>query len=202
MLTELSPEATTSTIAAAVSLDTVLLRGELRRRPIRRPDLEAENAAYLLLSEELRDGRLSLLQSLMDAAVSLCQAGSAGISLLEPSEGGPVQFRWTAISGQLAHAVGGSVPRDFSPCGTCLDRRAPVLFARPERHFTNLEAVGPLHEVLVLPFHVDGRQAGAIWIVAHDDTRRFDMEDVRIMSRLARFTGAAYSVLGHGVPVS
>ena len=188
--------------ADAVPLDAVIRRGELGRRPMRRPDHEAENSAYLLLSSELRDGQQSLLQSLMDAAVALCQAGTAGISLLEHVEGHPPRFRWTAISGQLASAVGGGVPRDFSPCGTCLDHDAPMLFALPERHFTFLQGVGPFCELLVLPFHVDGRQAGTIWIVAHDETREFDMEDVRIMSRLARFAGAAYGVLGRGAPVT
>lgn len=198
---DVSPLATTVVGADAAPLEGVLLRGELGRRPIRGPDVEAENAAYLLLSEQLREGRNGLLQSLMEAAISLCQAGTAGISLLERADGARARFRWTAIAGQLADSVNGTVPRDFSPCGVCLDHDTPMLFAHPERHYTYLQGVGvPFCEILVLPFHVDGSQAGTIWIILHDDARGFDMEDVRIMSRLARFTGAAYGALSHGAP--
>lgn len=196
-MASMTSTATSGTATATAPLEAVLLRGELARRPIRRPDWEAENAAYLLLAEELQSGPLGLLQSLMDAAVALCGAGTAGVSLLECGEDGESHFRWTALSGRLAAAVNGTTPRDFSPCGVCLDHDAPVLFTHPERRFTYLQAAGvPLIEGLVLPFHVGGRQAGTIWILSHDDSRGFDMEDVRIMTRLARFTGAAYSALG------
>lgn len=200
MVTDMSPVATSTD---AAPLDTVLLRGELARRPTRSPDLEAENAAYLLLSDELAEGRQSLLQSLMEAAMSLCQAGTAGISLLEPAEDGDACFRWTAVCGRLAAGAGGTTPREFSPCGVCLDHDAPVLFSHPERRFTYFQATGvPFVEGLVLPFYVDDGQAGTIWIISHDDSHGFDMEDVRIMTRLARFTGAAYGALGRGTPVS
>jgi len=130
----------------------------------------------------------------MDAAVSLCDAGSAGVSLLEHTEDGTHIFRWTTLSGRLASATNGTTPRNFSPCGVCLDRDAPVLFANPDHRFTFLQSAGvPFAEALILPFYVDGQQAGTIWIVSHDRAGKFDMEDVRIMTRLARFTGDAYA---------
>ena len=179
-----------------VPLSAVLLRHELGRRPMRRPDLEAENATYLLLADEFKAGPLRLLQALMDAAVSLCCAGTAGVSLLEDLPDGRKQFRWTVLSGRLDFAINGTTPREFSPCGVCLDHDAPVLFSNPDHRYTFLQTAGlPLREALILPFYANGEHAGTIWIVSHDSSGHFDMEDVRIMTRLARFAGDAYAAL-------
>jgi hypothetical protein len=193
-----SPASEVVTTQDPVPLDEVLLRNEIGRRPIRRPEIDAENATYLMLAEELRAGPTQLLQTLMDAAVSLCNADTAGVSLLEPAEDGPGIFRWTTLSGRLAPYINGTTPRNFSPCGVCLDHDAPVLFSHPDRRFTFLQSAGvSFAEALIIPFYVNEEQAGTIWIVAHDEPGRFDMEDVRIMTRLARFTGDAYAVLAH-----
>jgi hypothetical protein len=182
--------------AEVASLESVLRLGELGHRSTRSPDLAGENAAYLAIARELAGPSESVLQTLMDAALTLCGAGTAGISLLEPQADQSTLFRWTVLSGRLAEHVNGTTPRDFSPCGVCLDRDEPTLFAHPERRFTYFQAVGvPFVEALVLPFYVDRRLAGTIWIIVHDTSRRFDLEDVRIMSRLAAFTGAAYGLM-------
>jgi hypothetical protein len=182
--------------AQLVPLDAVVLRHELSRRPVRAPDIHAENAAYLALSRTLASGPEAFLQTLIEVAVELCDAGTAGISLLEPAAGGGSLFRWTVLAGRLAANVNGTTPRDFSPCGVCLDEGKPVHFAHPERRYTYFAAAGvPFVEALVLPFHVDSAAAGTIWIITHDSSRRFDLEDVRIMTRLARFAGDGYSLL-------
>jgi GAF domain-containing protein len=46
-------------------------------------------------------------------------------------------------------------------------------------------------EGLVLPVQFDGIALGTLWVVSHDEERKFDAEDVRIMSALAYFTVAA-----------
>ncbi len=179
-------------------LEAVLLRNELGRRPVRAPDLAAENAAYLAIARRMQAGPRAVLQTLINAAVELCGAGTAGISLLEPAGGGAMHFRWTVLAGRLAANMGGTTPRDFSPCGVCLDHGGPVHFSHPERRFTYFAAAGvPFVEGLVLPFHVDGAVAGTIWIITHDGSHQFDLEDVRIMTRLARFAGDAYTMLSH-----
>ena len=69
----------------------------------------------------------------------------------------------------------------------------PVLFTRPERRFTYLQAVGvPFHEGLVIPFAIGGKPIATIWIVTHDPGRHFDGEDVRAMQLLATFASRAY----------
>ena len=44
----------------------------------------------------------------------------------------------------------------------------------------------------MIPFDVNGKTVGTIWIVAHDQSRRFDAEDLRVLTNLAKFAAAAY----------
>jgi len=47
-------------------------------------------------------------------------------------------------------------------------------------------------EALLLPFHVDGKPIGTVWIVTHDRDRKFDREDERIVGALAKFVSVAW----------
>ena len=49
-----------------------------------------------------------------------------------------------------------------------------------------------LVEGLLVPFHVLGRAVGTVWVVAHDETRKFDAEDQRVLESLATFAATAY----------
>jgi hypothetical protein len=111
-------------------LESVLLTIELTRRPPRTSHYPAENEAMVALAQELYSPG-DILQRLVKAAVSLCNAHSAGISLLH--EDGQ-NFYWRTVTGRWATYVGGTLPRAQSPCGTVLDRNAPQLFSHPERH--------------------------------------------------------------------
>jgi len=92
--------------------------------------------------------------------------------------------------------VNGTTPRDFSPCGVCLDQNAPVLFSFPERRFTYFQSAGvPFVEGLVIPFAVAGRPIGTVWILTHTTEHAFDREDVRVMTELGRFAGMAYGAM-------
>lgn len=181
------------------SLESVLATHRLAERSSRPPNYAIENRALLGLARTLSGAPQEMLGTLVREAVALCRPdgnATAGVSLLEqdPKTSADV-FRWTALAGRLEQHVGGSTPREFSPCGVCLDAGQPVLFERPDLHFTYLLASGiPSVEGLVLPFYVDGEPAGTIWILSHDDARLFDVEDVRVMTSLAEFTGAAYSL--------
>ncbi|HEX2224397.1 MAG TPA: GAF domain-containing sensor histidine kinase [Thermoanaerobaculia bacterium] len=181
----------TAARSQAVDLESVLLTRELGRRRPRKPDHAAENRALVALAREMANQPRNLLQKLVDIAVDLCRAGSAGISLLRPGPEGEI-FRWEAMAGVYAPHVGGTTPRDFSPCGTTLDRDAPQLFFYPSRYFTYFDAVTPpIIEGLVIPFYAQGRPLGTIWVVTHDDRRQLDAEDVRILTSLGELTSAA-----------
>ncbi len=163
----------------------------LQRSP-RLSSWQAEAEAMRTLMRQMASSSEHLLQSLANTAVDLCQAGAAGVSLLETTPEGEAVFRWNVLAGTFAHHVGGSTPRNFSPCGVCLDQGAPVLFSHPERYFTYLqEADTPIVEGLVLPLIADSHIFGTIWIVSHDEGRQFDSEDVRVMTSLADFTATA-----------
>jgi signal transduction histidine kinase len=179
-----------------IGLDEVLVTAELDRRPSRPPDHAAENRALVALAEALADAPQTILQRLVDTALALCRADSAGISILEPDDG-PGRFRWHAVAGPFAANVGGTMARDASPCGTVLDRDAALLFAHPARHFAGLAAVDPpIVENLLVPFHVAGQPVGTVWAIAHTSDRRFDAEDARLLASLSRFASVAYRMTG------
>ena len=148
----------------------------------------------MALAEQLAASPDGILQKLTDTALTLCGAHSAGVSLLEP---GGKRFYWPAISGQWVGHVGGGTPRDFGPCGTVLDCDAALLFSHPELDFDYFAPVTPLvEEALLMPFYVNGKAVGTVWVVIHDLSRRFDSEDLRLMTDLGAFAASAYQALG------
>lgn len=176
-----------------VSLETVISTPQLTRRPARPADYAAENKALIALSRAMVSSPNDILRKLAEAALTLCQAGSSGISLLE-ADGG--HFHWPAIAGAWASQVGGGTPREFGPCGTVLDRNAPQLMSHPERHFSYLTSVTPgIEEALLIPFYINGKAVGTIWVIAHDLSHPFDAEDLRVMTNLATFAAAVYQML-------
>src|SRR6266511_2341376 len=176
-----------------VDLDSIITTAELSQRPSRPPDYAAENRALIGLTQALAHPPHGILQKLAETALTLCRAHSAGVSLLEPDG---KRFFWPAVVGQWACHAGGGTPRDYGPCGTVLDRDAAQLMSHPERHFTLFASVTPLiEEALVTPFYVEGRAVGTVWIIAHDQSRQFDSEDLRVMTNLGKFAAAAYQAL-------
>ncbi len=180
---------------ASVAVESILCTEELNRRPARRPDYETENRALVAMAQALADSPRTVLQTLADTLLEVCQAGSAGISLLSTDDGGK-RFYWPAISGSWKSHIGGGTPRDFGPCGDVLDRNTPLLFSHVERRYTYFKPVVPaVEEALLVPFYVGGEAVGTLWVVAHDEHRKFDAEDLRIMSSLGRFASSAYQAL-------
>jgi CheY-like chemotaxis protein len=180
---------------AGLALEAILANAELSRRPVRRIAAEHERHAFDNLARSLATSPRGILQKVSDTAMALCDAQSAGISLLEHIDERPI-FRWHAVSGEFASYLWGTMPRSFSPCGTVLDRDAAQLMVEPERYFTPLLEIRPkIVEALLVPFRMLGETAGTVWILAHRENRRFDAEDCRIVRRLARFAGTAYERL-------
>jgi PAS domain S-box-containing protein len=182
---------------AARPLDPVsmLSTAELGRRPSRAPDYEAENRALVNLAQEMAASPEGILQKLADAALSLCNAHSAGLSLLEDGDLRR-RFYWRAIAGRWSPHINGGTPRDFGPCGTVLDRNVAMICSHPERDFPYWADVNPvLEEGLLIPFYIKGEALGTIWVVAHDASRRFDSEDLRVMNSLGTFAASAYQTL-------
>jgi len=182
-----------------VPLDSVIGTDELVRRLARAPDYQAESQALAALMEALADatggsGAGLLWKTLAETALALCRAHSAGVSLLD-QEGGREIFRWPGAAGVWGPFVGGSIPRDQAPCGVVLDCDRPLLMLHPGRHFPLAGDGPPLVECLVVPFHCAGKAVGTVWIMSHDETRCFDAEDLRLMTRLSRFAATAYQMV-------
>lgn len=177
--------------ASRDALNSVLITEELSYRPGRTPDYAAENRALLAIGAEMTAGR-DTLGRLCAAALELCDAQTAGVSLIE-HEGIESVFRWVALAGQWASYKGGSLPRNASPCGIVIDRNAPQLMSRPHIFFSAMrEATPQVGEVLLVPFSILNEPVGTVWVIAHDDQRRFDSEDLRLMRSLAQLAAAAY----------
>jgi two-component sensor histidine kinase len=168
--------------------EDVLITDRLYRRPPRQASLERELEAYRELSELMAVDPLLAIRRFLDLAVELCPAaGSAGLSEIAADEEGRPQFAWTAMSGAFAPYVGGTSPRDFSPCGLCLEQHHTILVERPARIFTYLDdAEPPIEEGLIVPLYDTGkRPIGTLWVTSHDPEARFDPTDARIMEQLA-----------------
>jgi signal transduction histidine kinase len=184
-----------STSNLEVALESILCTDELRNRPSRPHDYEKENGALVALSNALADSPRTVLQTLAETILEVCQSGSAGISLLTTEDGGK-RFYWPAIAGMWKIHIGGGTPRNFGPCGDVLDRSTTLLFHHVERRYTYFEpVVPPVEEALLVPFYVEGKAVGTIWAVAHDARRKFDAEDERLMTSLGKFASSAYQIL-------
>ena len=180
---------------AEVSLESILFTEQLHRRPPRPPDYQKENGALLVLSKALADSPRTILQTLADTVLEVCQSGSAGISLLTTDDG-EKRFRWPAIAGMWKAHIGGGTPRNFGPCGDVLDRNTSLLFGNVALRYTYFQPVTPaVEEALLVPFYVENKAVGTIWAVAHDPRRKFDSEDERVMLSLGKFASSAYQVL-------
>ncbi|HEU5067538.1 MAG TPA: PAS domain S-box protein [Sphingomicrobium sp.] len=175
------------------SRDDLLITESLIIRPRRHSNLLAEIQAMQELARCAATQPNELLDRLVVLAVQLCDAGSAGISLLEETPEGETIFRWVAVAGSFSSYVGGFTPRNHSPCGICLDRNEPILLSRPYRVFEYFNDASPaIIEGLILPFYgEDGDALGTIWIVSHEEGRGFDQGTLETMKRLAEFTALA-----------
>ncbi|MGC1637811.1 MAG: PAS domain S-box protein, partial [Candidatus Acidiferrales bacterium] len=72
----------------------------------------------------------------------------------------------------------------------------PMLFTHWERRYLNFSRTMPVtEEGLFVPFYANGKPVGTIWAFAHDNRRRFDAEDLRLLERTSRFASAACQVL-------
>lgn len=182
--------------ADVAPVESVLCTQELRHRPSRPPDYKKENRALVALAQALSENPRKILQTLVDTILEVTGSGSAGISLLTPSDGGK-NFYWPAIAGKWTSYIGSGTPRDFGPCGEVLDRNATLLFNHPERRYTYLQpASPPVEEALLVPFYVEDKAVGTIWAISHSPDFKFDGEDERLLNSLGKFASSAFQVVG------
>ena len=137
----------------------------------------------------------SILQELVNAAVRLCGADSAGISIERDDRTEQQYYRWIATAGEYTPFLDASLPRSPSACTVCLARGSPQQF-RVHKLFFDLIGVeaATVTDGILLPWEVE-EMRGTIFIIAHGRTEAFDKEDLRLMQILASF--AAMGVRQH-----
>lgn len=150
-----------------------------------------ESEAFLALSQTLARDPARAPQQLVDSALRLCRADSAGLSLEDADESGQAILRWVATAGEFARYQNGTMPRHFSPCGTAMEQRMPLVMRDPVRYYPYIaELHKPVHTALLVPFARLGSYVGTVWVVMHSAARNFTTEDQRIVSALATFATA------------
>jgi hypothetical protein len=129
----------------------------------------------------------TILQELVNAAVDLCGADSAGISFEMADRPDASYYHWVATAGAYSSFLDAELPRYPSACGICLERGKPQMFRVGQRFFDIMGIEAPLvTDGILLPWQVDG-QRGTIFVMAHGRTEAFDAEDCRMMQLLADF---------------
>jgi hypothetical protein len=133
----------------------------------------------------------TILQELVNSAVDLCGADSAGISIEREDKTDDHYYQWVATAGLYAGFLNATLPRNPSACGVCLERGQPQHFRVSQRFFDLMGVEAPtVTDGILLPWQVD-EMRGTIWIMAHGRTEAFDGDDVRLMQVLADFAAMA-----------
>jgi len=129
----------------------------------------------------------TILQELVNSAVDLCGADSAGISIEREDKSDADYYQWVATAGEYSGFLNASLPRSPSACGQCLERGRPQLFRVTQRFFDLMGIEAPtVTDGILLPWQVD-EVRGTIWIMAHGRAEAFDGDDSRMMEMLADF---------------
>jgi len=137
----------------------------------------------------------TVLKELVDAAVSLYWANSAGISVERLDKTGHQYNHWIATAGDHAGFLNAMLPRDPCACAICLERGRPQLFRVSQRFFELIGIQAPtVTDGILLPWQVDGRE-DTVWIMAHGRAMAFESEDPKLMQVLAEL--AAMGIRHH-----
>ncbi len=134
----------------------------------------------------------SILQELANAAVDLCGADSAGISLEQEDGTDAAFYQWVATAGDYGPFLHAILPRFPSACSVCLERGRAQIFRVSQRFFDLMGIEAPtVTDGILLPWQV-GETRGTLWIMAHGRTEAFDRDDSRMMQMLADFAAMGY----------
>ena len=170
-------------------LSDIIISHELLLRT-GQPDYLREKLALQDLAQHMSEQPSELLPRLVNLAMEACDSDSAGISVLRGD-----QFHWLGLQGALKKFEGATTPRNFSPCGVCLDELAPVLMENPERQYGWISEAGiVVPEVLLVPLMDGERALGTLWVVAREG-QHFDAEHARAVTELSKFAGIALRMI-------
>jgi len=166
----------------------------LEERPSRAPDYKAEVEATTEVIKALRETPTTVLTKLSEAVRQLTDADSAGVSLSGRNEGQQI-FLWQAAVGLFEKYLGSVVIHKESPCGCVLETDTTLLMVDPGTVYkTAAQVEPPIREALLVPFHVDGRVVGTVWVISQS-SKTFDAEDARLVTNISELAALAYQTL-------
>ena len=182
-----------SAVLENTGLDVIDVRvdREFRARRLHVRDWASQSEGLRALAHAFVERPETLLQELVEAAVTLCEADSAGISLERENRTDAEFYEWVATAGQYSGFLNAVLPRHPSACGLCLERGAAQVFRVGQRFFDLLGVEAPLvTDGLLLPWETEDTR-GTIFVMAHGRTEAFDAEDCRLLETLADFAAMA-----------
>ena len=158
-----------------------------RARKLHTRDAAIQLAGIKRLARAFVENPDSILQELVHSAIELCGADSAAISLVKENGTDEEYYHWVASAGVYAGFLNAMLPKHPSACGLCLERGRPQLIRVHTRFFDLLGVQAPpVTDGLLLPWQVDSTR-GTIFVMAHQRSEAFDMDDLRMMEMLADF---------------
>jgi signal transduction histidine kinase len=158
-------------------------------------DMKAQMEGMRRIARVFVESPETILKELVNAAVDLCGADSAGISVEREDRTDADFYHWVATAGKYSQFLNASLPRYPSACGICLDRGTPQRFRVGQAFFDLMGIEAPLvTDGILLPWRVEATR-GTIFIMAHGRTDAFDQDDCELMQVLADF--AAIGVRQH-----
>jgi len=162
--------------------------GAFAARQLHTRDAAMQMEGLRRLSHALLERPETILQELVQTAIQLCNADSAGISIEQPEMGDEAFYKWVAASGEYSAFINATLPRYPSACGVCLERGHAQHFTVTPKFFEILGVeASPVTDGILLPWQSEGTR-GTIFVMAHGRTEAFDENDVRLMNMLADFS--------------
>ena len=185
---------TTSTSVQETGLEVIDLRDDtsFAARKLNARDVFMQMEGLQRLSRSMVESPGTILQELVNAAVDLCGADSAGISIEDPEGNDHSYYRWVATAGTYSGFLNAILPRYPSACGICLERGWAQHFTVSKQFFDTLGVEAPVvTDGILLPWCTEETR-GTIFVMAHTRTHAFDASDARLLKMLADFAATGF----------
>jgi hypothetical protein len=161
-------------------------------RKLHSRDIGTQMTGLQRISRALLENPPTILQELVQSAVELCGADSAGISIERENGGDNDFYHWVATAGTYSGFLGAILPRYPSACGLCLERGNAQHFTVTKKFFDILGVEAPVvTDGILLPWETEDTR-GTIFVMAHDRLEAFDENDARLMTMLADFAAMGF----------
>lgn len=126
------------------------------------------------------------MQAFAEAAVALCEADGAGVSLRCYAADGASSYCWGATAGIYAYALRAMLPATMEACGSYLEQGMPQHYRTLPTSLPERSGVPVVTDGVLIPWAEDDLH-GILWMTAHGRAEAFDLVDARHMEVLGSF---------------